>query len=381
MNTESKFLRTVCKVAFSEGQEPQALRDAIFDEEKLYRLGLYHQILPLIANYREHLSKAFPTISARFFEKFRQYAITNAGRVMLYERFLADLDHKLMNEQIEYLLFKGPVLAFELYQYPHLRTFGDMDILIREESLEKMHRILGEMNCELCDDLYTVFPTEIIRKYSFARHYATARNPFVAIDVHLSLSGRLHPFQFDVNEFWEHSRSFRIGEKEYRTFDHPHQALYSLYHAFKHYFFKLIWIIDCRRNFQLPDFNMPEFQSLLKKYNLSMIWKMYNHIADDLWGNDPLFEAPEKRKGKSLIPKVDADLILQGRLSTSPSRAWMLLPLLYLPRLYQKLFYLWRQMFPPRDVVRDFYATQNLKPTWRNYISLRRKAVYELLND
>ncbi|MCK9484875.1 MAG: hypothetical protein M0R34_10980, partial [Candidatus Marinimicrobia bacterium] len=73
--------------------------------------------------------------------------------------------------------------------------------------------------------------------------------------------------------------------------------------------------------------------------------------------------------------------ILQGGLATSPSRARMLLPMLYLPKLSQKLVYLWRQMFPPREVVRDFYVSKDLKPTWRNYLSLRRKAVAELFND
>lgn len=381
MSGESRFLRAVSAFVLNGGKTQLGPDETILDEEKLFRLGLYHQILPLVGQYRAELSKAFPNISKDFFEKCRKYAVTNAGRVMLYERFLANLDSILAQNGVEYRLFKGPVLAFELYPYPHLRTFGDMDILIREESLEKVHQILKNLNCELCDDLYTVFPNEIIRKYSFARHYATVINPFVAVDVHLSLSGRLHPFQFDVDDFWNSSRSFRIGDRDYRTFDHPHQAIYSLYHAFKHYFFKLIWIMDCQRNFQLPDFDMDRFEHLLGRYNLSRIWEIYQQVVTELQNGSPDGYDESRTEHRKLLPKVNTELILQGSLPTSQARARMLLPLLYLPKLRQKAAYLWRQMFPPRDVVRDFYASRELRPTWRNYLSLRRKAVFELFND
>ncbi|MFH1213218.1 MAG: nucleotidyltransferase family protein [Candidatus Neomarinimicrobiota bacterium] len=377
MNSERQFLVEFCRTVFNESDYRPTIYEDLLDEEKLFRLGLYHQILPLINHHRTVLSQAFPQLSADFFEKCRLYAVTNAGRVMLYENFLARFDRRLSERGVEYRLFKGPVLAFELYQYPHLRTFGDMDILIREEALETVHQILSELGCELCDDLYKVFPNAIIRKYSFARHYATIKNPFVAIDVHLSLSGRLHPFQFNVDDFWENSRSFRIGERDYRTFDHPHQALYSLYHSFKHYFFKLVWLIDCRRNFQMADFDMQSFRRLLKKYNLSKIWGIYEQVARDLEEG----EYPGKKSARHLFPQVNAGLVLQGVMPTTPARARMLLPLLYLPRLHQKITYLWQQLFPPRDVVRDFYVSQNLKPTWRNYLRLRRRAMRELFND
>jgi hypothetical protein len=381
MSTESKFLRNVCEVVFRQNLSHEPVNETQLDEEKLFHLGLYHQILPLIGHYRVQLQKAFPNISPAFLEKCRQFTMTNAGRVMLYERILAKLDDLLRSEDIEYRLFKGPVLAFALYDYPHLRTFGDIDILIREHALEKVHRLLKSLNCELCDDLYTVFPDEIIKKYKFARHYVTVKPPFVAVDVHLSLSGRLHPFQFDIEDFWEHSRPYRIGNREYLTFDFTYQALYSLYHAFKHYFYKLIWIIDCRRLFERPDFDRFQFEYLIQKYGLMKIRDIYDHVADGLWREKSEEMLPSRRQKRRLIPGVDADLILQGSMPISPSRARMLLPLLYLPKFRQKIVYLWRQMFPPRDVVRDFYISRDLRPTWRNYLSLRRRAVYELFND
>lgn len=379
MNGESRFLRTVCQVTLDGTGDRLPVYESVLDEERLFRFGLYHQILPLIAHHRDKLKIAFPALSDEFFEKSRNYLVTNVGRVMYYERFLADLDDRLTTEGVEYRLFKGPVLAYELYQLPYLRTFGDLDILIQEKSLEKVHRIITGLNCELCDDLYIAFPDVVIKKYSFARHYTSVKSPFVAIDVHLSLSNRLHPFQFDIADFWLHSRTFRLGDRDYQTFDRSHQALYLLYHAFKHYFFKLIWVIDCQQNFQSPDFDLVGFKYLLKKYNLVRLWEIYNQVAADLWDEKSQLNNAVPRRRRIKIIKTD--LILQGGLATSPSRARMLLPMLYLPKLSQKLVYLWRQMFPPREVVRDFYVSKDLKPTWRNYLSLRRKAVAELFND
>lgn len=378
MNAESRFLRAVCRVALDETENQIAVDNVVFNEDKLYNLGLYHQILPLIADYRVTLSKIFPALSATFFEKFRVNALESAGRLIVYEKFLANLDQLFWAAGIEYRLFKGPVLAYELYEFPYQRPFGDLDILIQPESLEKVHTILGELGCELDDDLYTNFPAEIIKKYRFARHYISVKNPLVAVDVHTGLSSRLHPFHFDFTDFWSHSRIIKIGDREYQTFDLSHQALYLLYHAFKHYYFKLIWIIDCRQNTKLPDFDKADFQNLIKTYNLTRVWNIYSRVSSDLWNDSPqLFEYPKVRCS-GLSYKINTEVILQGGLFTSLARARILLPLIYLPRLSQKLAYLWRQMFPPRAVIWDFYTSPNLKPTWRNYLRLRYKAVCEI---
>ncbi|HQE96460.1 MAG TPA: hypothetical protein PK885_11365, partial [Candidatus Marinimicrobia bacterium] len=90
-----------------------------------------------------------------------------------------------------------------------------------------------------------------------------------------------------------------------------------------------------------------------------------------------LFEYPKVRCS-GLSYKINPEVILQGGLFTSLARARILLPLIYLPRLSQKFAYLWRQMFPPHAVMWDFYSSPNLKPTWRNYLRLRRQALSQL---
>ncbi|HPC35548.1 MAG TPA: nucleotidyltransferase family protein [Candidatus Marinimicrobia bacterium] len=378
MNAENKFLRTVCRVALNETEHQIVVDDSVFDEDKLYNLGLYHQIIPLIADYRTILSQIFPALSDAFFEKCRLNALESAGRMIIFEKFLANIAQLFCTAGIEYRLIKGPVLAYELYEFPYQRPFGDLDILIQPESLEKVHTILGELSCDLDDDLYINFPDEIIKKYGFARHYISVKNPLVAIDVHISLSSRLHPFQFDLADFWSHSRPFKIGDREYQTFDWPHQALYLLYHAFKHYYFKLIWIIDCRQNLRLPDFDKSSLLYLLKKYNLTRLWNIYTQISSDLWNDSPQLLESREIKCTGVSSKINTEMILQGGLHTSLARARMLLPMIYLSKLSQKIAYLGRQMFPPRDVVWDFYTSPDLKPTWRNYLRLRYKAICEL---
>jgi len=112
MNAESRFLRAVCRVALDETENQITVDNVVFDEDKLYNLGLYHQILPLIADYRVTLSKIFPALSATFFEKCRINALESAGRLIVYEKFLANLDQLFQAASIEYRLFKGPVLAY-----------------------------------------------------------------------------------------------------------------------------------------------------------------------------------------------------------------------------------------------------------------------------
>ncbi|MDD5765567.1 MAG: nucleotidyltransferase family protein [Candidatus Marinimicrobia bacterium] len=353
-----------------------------FNEPLLIKKCNYHQVLPLVYYYREELQKQFPVLSEDFFRQARTYSVFNATRVMVYENFLAELDKKLSERQIEYRILKGLVMASELYPASYLRAFGDLDIIVKPESITRLNDVLTDLGFQLSEDLYSVFPESIIRKYSFARHYIRSTATNIAVDVHLNLSGKLHAFQFDIEDFWKNSRSVKIGGRSYPTFSNEYLTVYLLYHAFKHHYFKLMWLIDFFKVMDTPTLDVGEFERLIVEYKMEKLWRIFIRICDEIFGQLPVSAASPFLVKYSPIDSrhINAGSVLRGVQPYSPSKARIILPMVYLSGFGRKTRFLFRQLFPPREVIRDFYCRKDLALNWRNYFKLRKKTILEMMN-
>ena len=268
--------------------------------------------------------------------------------------------------------------AKSVYAADYLRSFGDADILIRPASLKKMEALLETDGFTPADDLYRVFPDEIIQKYSFAQHFIRSDPNNVAVDLHLNMSGCLHPFQFDSTDFWESSASVSLNGHEILTFDPEHQAVYAIYHAFKHYFFKLIWFIDAFLLLDRPGLDSKKFQALIRKYKLSKLLNYYASITQELFGRLPAVIADYQTDSRSEHRLINSQAILSGFLPYSPSRARLILPMYYLNSRRERFSFLWHQLFPPMETVRDFYVGETSGKGVFRYAKLRCKAIKDL---
>lgn len=383
VKNEQIFLSQLCKIVVNEKTPVSCgFKEMIFNEPLLIKKCNYHQVLPLVYYYREELQKQFPVLSEDFFQQARTYSVFNATRVIVYENFLIELDKKLAECQIEYRILKGLVTASELYTASYLRAFGDLDIIVRSESVTELNNVLTDLGFQLSEDLYSVFPESIIRKYSFARHYIRSTATNIAVDVHLNLSGKLHAFQFDIEDFWKNSRSVKIGGKSYPTFSNEYLAVYLLYHAFKHHYFKLMWMIDFFKVMDMPTLDVVEFKRLIVEYKMEKLWRIFIRICVQIFGRLPVSVASPILAKYSPIDsrKINAESILRGVLPYSPSKARIILPMVYLSGFGRKTRFLFRQLFPPREVIRDFYCRKDLALNWRNYFKLRKKTILEMMN-
>jgi len=376
MSVERSVLISICHLISGETiNSPDVAENSNINVERLLKCFRYHQIVPLVYYYRKELLNRFSIFNAVFNDKIKSQALFNITRVMIYENYLKILNDKFKEKGIEFRAFKGLITAHTLYPENYLRSFGDLDILIKPESLSAVHELLNNEEFEIARDLYHSFPDAIIQKYSFARHYIRCKPNPIAIDVHLNLSGKLQPFQFDYLDFWSNSDTVRIGDIDIATFDREHQAIYALYHAFKHYYFKIIWLIDLFYYVDLETINVEYFTKLLKRYKLLQIWRIFLPIAGTLFGRLPRVAQEMESKISKPHPVVNGDAVLKGILPYTDSRGRIILPLFYMSGVEDKLKFLWRQLLPPREAVKDFYGENPLPDNWRNYLKLRRQAV------
>lgn len=120
---------------------------------------------------------------------------------------------------IDHLLFKGFIVR-ELYSIPELRTFGDIDFLIRKEDRQKMHQFMLEQGYEVHDDWEPV--------YSYARgmEYYEVHSHVMEIDVSDKADYRGY---FD--HIWEHAI---CTEGHSYILDLEYHLIYLLTHLAKH---------------------------------------------------------------------------------------------------------------------------------------------------
>lgn len=126
----------------------------------------------------------------------------------------------LLNENgIDHLLFKGYIVK-DLYTIPELRTYGDIDFAIRQESRGKSNALMCHNGYRLLDDWEPVYSYEKNNE-----HY----------EIHTELldsnMNKKCDYQAYFRDFWKHATS--IGQHSY-ILDPEFHLLYLLIHIAKH---------------------------------------------------------------------------------------------------------------------------------------------------
>ena len=319
----------------------------------------YHQISPIFHYFKNYLPKPPTIINEKILLKSQEAFLQNLCRSMLYIDFLKQPDLP------DFFLVKGLVSAHLLYSSPALRSFNDLDILIEKKHYNDWIDFLNTAGFKQKDNLSDTFPNRIIKKYNFAQHFVNEDNN-IAIDLHLNLSNKLHPFQFDLSEFTATPKTFTIEGVKIKTFDNEHLLIYMLYHAFKHYYFKILWFIDIHNFFMTQPYDEQKILDLIKKHKLQVLFRYYLGISIDLFGETGLDENSALRK--HFQPKRDHIInltsVIRGELSSGNSTNRLLLPMKYLPKASQKFKYLIKQLFPPAETQPEFYKNSGRLSRW-----------------
>lgn len=119
--------------AFIHGTRPE-----IADPAALLRIAQMQNLLPVLA-YMDKKWKLFSdeTLRAQLGRQLRQTLFLHNQRYCAFE----SLSEALSGARIDHLPVKGWYLR-HLYEVPELRTFGDIDILIRREDRARAHELM-----------------------------------------------------------------------------------------------------------------------------------------------------------------------------------------------------------------------------------------------
>ena len=142
-----------------------------------------------------------------------------------------------------------------------------------------------------------------------------------------------------------------------KTFQAEYMIVYLLYHAFKHYYFKILWFIDIYKAFKILDYDYKKLNTILTKYNLKLIFDYYITLSKELFGdcginpNSILLKTHKKRFNK----RFNLNQIIKGEYDSDNSFNRLIIPMYLLPNIKMKWKYLFDQFFPPAEILPEYY--------------------------
>ncbi|MBR3988467.1 MAG: nucleotidyltransferase family protein [Clostridia bacterium] len=210
MNNTEKLLIEILS-AFVNGKSPAITTE--YDASELYELAKAQSVLGITGYIlNKYDQKEILSAEKRLADVFDKTVIQ-----LVRIEFSANRILKLLNsEGIKHIIFKGLVVK-ECYPVPELRTFGDVDIIIREEDREKIHNLM----CRLGFRYQIMDGGEVCSYIKGAEHY----------EFHTTLNSEKIRLSDNLADFWNYTR-----QKDGLTFEFTEEfhLCYLISHIEKH---------------------------------------------------------------------------------------------------------------------------------------------------
>lgn len=167
----------------------------------------------------------------------------NAVRKNLFlAHLLEHLITRLAEADVTALPFKGPALAVGLYGDPCMRSFGDLDILVRPEDLGRAEEVLQK------EGLAPKVPIPRRWKNTFVRnwyHYGLVHKDHeILVELHWGLVDGCHGFGLDIGFLWENLQECRLLRKTVPIPRSENLLFAMMMHGGHHLWERLLWLVD-----------------------------------------------------------------------------------------------------------------------------------------
>jgi len=151
----------------------------------------------------------------------------NALRHLRFSQALEEVLAAFKEVGIEVIVLKGMALATQVYPVAALRQCGDIDVLVREESLLRAEEVLLSLG-------YTAAANDLPDQWFGQHHYHVSYlkdEGRIGLEVHWDLAPQPNPFCLPLPELWARAQPFRIGNSEAWALNPADLLLHLSFHA------------------------------------------------------------------------------------------------------------------------------------------------------
>jgi hypothetical protein len=198
-------------------------------------LGLTHRYLI------DGVSAALPP--AEFRQSIaRGFKISQLHMTAMY-RWIAGVVAGLSDAGIAFMVLKGPALARLAYPEPCLRSFGDVDLMVRERDMLAAHAALLQLGLTSERDLRCVPPKLTSWCTTYELRYRDAAHNFV-LEVHCDDLLNAGLASRELDGYWERARCIHLPGAVAKTLALEDQLVHACAHMHYHGYVKLHWFSD-----------------------------------------------------------------------------------------------------------------------------------------
>ncbi len=311
---------------------------------KLYNLSKFHDVTPIIANSLEELD--IPKEN-EVFQNFKKQSIVSLMRYENIRHELSKICQIFDKENVPYILLKGSKVR-KYYKKPYMRTSCDIDVLVRDEDLDKAVDVL-------CENLgYT---TDRVRSFHNVSLFSKSK---VHIELHFNILEHIHSMDKVLERVWDYAQ--KVGDE---TSEYILTNEYMMFHLIAHaaYHFKNggcgvkpfldIFLVDKNTQYDseilkklLKEAHLEEFAD--KCFDLSEVWfggKQHTQITLDM---------------ENFLLSAGVYGLLENKVASQHAGD------------KSKLYYTLKRIFMPYDTLKELYEGLEKRPYLYPFYQARR---------
>lgn len=137
------------------------------------------------------------------------------------------------------LVIKGPVLAARAYGDPAKRSYGDLDLLVRQGEIRRATQALTASGYEAAVSLAAIDAGKIPGQYLFSK-----TDSKLLVELHNDATLRYFPRRLPIEDFFARQVRVRVDAHEVPATRAEDELVMACVHGAKHFWERLSWIAD-----------------------------------------------------------------------------------------------------------------------------------------
>ena len=196
--------------------------------EEVLESALSQGVAPLLCHNLKKIQKS-KLIPEKVMDRLEKAYYANVARNMFFYKELKRILEAFHEKGVKVIVLKGPALDKTVYGDIGLRTFGDLDLLVKEEDLAYAKKVMSDLEY-VFNESYA--PEEWYRQKHFHFPYNHSDNS-VQVEIHWHIM-KNRPFCIQIDEWWERTNMMKIDNYEILIPSPEDMLIHLCLHLFKH---------------------------------------------------------------------------------------------------------------------------------------------------
>ncbi|HKV63405.1 MAG TPA: nucleotidyltransferase family protein [Candidatus Acidoferrum sp.] len=134
---------------------------------------------------------------------------------------------------------KGPVLAVQAYGDPAMRSYGDLDLLVRQREIRRASELMIARGFAAAVSLSAIDAGKIPGQYLFSKPDSR-----LLVELHNDLTLRYFPRRLPLEDFFARQIRVRVDAHDVPALSVEDELVLICIHGAKHFWERLMWVAD-----------------------------------------------------------------------------------------------------------------------------------------